>query len=87
MFLSNLHYILLIYCPFLLDSAFHDMDKNNIRRPFDMTSVCVIRIKELTDVIGLLLVDVIDNPLTDFLGAVFCTTFNLNFGSADVLSK
>ena len=60
---------------------------NNIRRPFGMTSVCVIRSDLLNDEIDLLLVDVIDNPLTDFLGAIFCATFNLDFGSTYVLSK
>lgn len=60
---------------------------NNIRRPFGMTSVCVIRSDLLNDEINLLLVDVIDNPLADFLGAIFCATFNLDFGSTYVLSK
>ena len=46
-----------------------------------------LRMCNTNRVIDLLLVDVIYNPLTDFLCAVFCATFNLNFGSADVLSK
>lgn len=50
-----------------------------------MTSVCVIRIKEWTDVIGLLLVDVIDDPLTDFLGAVFSIPYQ-SFYSASKAS-
>ena len=52
-----------------------------------MASVCVIRSNLLNYLVDLLLVDVIDNPLADFLGAIFCAAFNLDFGSADVLSK
>ena len=60
---------------------------NNIRRPLDRTSVCVIRSDLLNDVVDLLLVDVIDNPLADFLGAIFCAAFNLDLRCADILSK